>query len=184
MTDPSRYQRARAKLLSGWRDHAMSFKAVSFGLIGIVNSVVDYSVFLLARATFDRSPAAFAAFDAVAAWCHCSTGVTISLIAANVLSWIVAVSGSYIMNSSITFAAESGRKLSWNAYVKFVLSGIVGWVANTATLIVAAEVLLLPVWAAKAIAVLASFVVNFSLSHFVVFRARAGATGGGAKDGA
>jgi putative flippase GtrA len=44
--------------------------------------------------------------------------------------------------------------------------------------------LLLPVWAAKAIAVLASFVVNFSLSHFVVFRARAGATGGGAKDGA
>jgi putative flippase GtrA len=110
--------------------------------------------------------------------------VTISLIAANVLSWIVAVSGSYIMNSSITFAAESGRKLSWNAYVKFVLSGIVGWVANTATLIVAAEVLLLPVWAAKAIAILASFVVNFSLSHFVVFRARAGATGGGAKDGA
>jgi putative flippase GtrA len=39
-------------------------------------------------------------------------------------------------------------------------------------LIVAAEVLLLPVWLAKAVAILASFVVNFSLSHFVVFRVR------------
>jgi putative flippase GtrA len=39
-------------------------------------------------------------------------------------------------------------------------------------LLVAAEVLLLPVWLAKAFAILASFVVNFSLSHFVVFRVR------------
>jgi len=37
---------------------------------------------------------------------------------------------------------------------------------------VAAQVLLLPVWLAKALAVLASFVVNFTLSHFVVFRPR------------
>jgi putative flippase GtrA len=40
-------------------------------------------------------------------------------------------------------------------------------------LLVAAELLLLPVWLAKAVAILASFVVNFSLSHFVVFRVRA-----------
>ena len=95
------------------------------------------------------------------------------LIAANTISWIVAVTGSYIMNSSITFAAESGRTLKWSAYFAFVLSGVAGWLANTATLLVAAEVLLLPVWLAKAVAVLASFVVNFSLSHFVVFRVRA-----------
>jgi putative flippase GtrA len=46
----------------------------------------------------------------------------------------------------------------------------VGWIANTATLLVAAELLLLPVWLAKLVAILASFVVNFLLSHFVVFR--------------
>jgi putative flippase GtrA len=94
------------------------------------------------------------------------------LIAANTGSWIVAVSGSYVMNSSITFAAESGRQLKWRAYVAFVASGVAGWLANTATLLVAAEVLLLPVWLAKAVAILASFVVNFSLSHFFVFRVR------------
>jgi putative flippase GtrA len=54
----------------------------------------------------------------------------------------------------------------------FAASGIAGWVANTATLLVVAEILLLPVWLAKLVAVLASFVVNFSLSHFVVFRPR------------
>jgi putative flippase GtrA len=78
------------------------------------------------------------------------------------------------MNSSITFAAESGRKLRWRAYLAFVVSGIAGWLANTATLLVAAEILLFPVWLAKAVAILASFVVNFLLSHFVVFRVRGG----------
>jgi putative flippase GtrA len=32
--------------------------------------------------------------------------------------------------------------------------------------------LLFPVWLAKAVAILASFCVNFTLSHFIVFRTR------------
>jgi putative flippase GtrA len=90
------------------------------------------------------------------------------------VSWIIAVSGSYIMNSSITFAHETGRKLRWRAYVAFVISGLAGWLTSTAALLVAAEVFLLPVWLAKGVAILASFVVNFSFSHFVVFRVRGG----------
>ncbi len=178
MTRVSPYDWARAKLVGGWRNRALSLKALSFGLIGVVNTVVDYCVFLLARAALDRSSTALAAFNALADACHCSNTATISLIAANMMSWIVAITGSYIMNSSITFAAESGRQLRWRAYFTFVISGIAGWLANTATLIVAAEVLLLPIWAAKGVAVLASFVVNFSLSHFVVFRVRGGPVGG------
>ena len=87
-------------------------------------------------------------------------------------SWLVAVSGSYVLNSTITFAAESGRTLRWRDYTVFVVTSIAGLIANTATLVAAAQLLLLPVWLAKLIAILASFVVNFSLSHFVVFRAR------------
>ncbi len=176
MTHFSRYDRARAKLLAGWRNRALGLKAIAFGLVGLVNTVVDYGVFLLARAALDRWPPALAAFDSLADFCHCGNAAAISLIAANTLSWIVAVTGSYIMNSSITFAHESGRKLRWRDYATFVISGIAGWLANTAALLVAAEVLLLPVWLAKAAAVLVSFVVNFSLSHFVVFRVRGGAS--------
>jgi putative flippase GtrA len=160
------------------RGRPLSLKAFTFALIGILNTAVDYVIFLTARAAYMDSQAALAAFGWLAGVCRCGTPDTVLLIAANITSWIVAVSGSYVLNSSITFAAESGRKLRWRDYFVFVVSGIVGLIANTATLIVAAQLLLLPIWLAKALAILASFVVNFALSHFVVFRARGGANTG------
>jgi len=182
MTGISRYERVRTRLLAGWQNRAIGIKAVVFGLIGVVNTLVDYGVFLLARAGFDASSGALAAFDAFAGFCQCGSAATLILIASNTISWIVAVTGSYIMNSSITFAAESGRKLRWGAYLTFVLSGVAGWLANTATLLVAAEILLLPVWFAKLCAIGASFVVNFSLSHFIVFRPRSNPAGNAHRD--
>lgn len=172
MTHVSFYERTRARLIAGWRNRAVSFKAIAFAFVGVVNTAVDYCVFLIARAALDRSPGAQALFGSVSDFCQCGNAPAISLIAANTISWIVAVSGSYVMNSTFTFAAESGRKLRWSAYLAFVASGIAGWLANTATLLVAAEILSLPVWLAKLVAILASFIVNFSLSHFVVFRVR------------
>jgi putative flippase GtrA len=164
---------AIAKLAEAWRNGAVSLKAITFALVGVVNTVVDYGVFLVARAAYERLDGALSAFNTLAAFCRCGSAETVLLVAANVTSWAVAVSGSYVMNSSITFAAESGRQLRWRDYVTFVISGVAGLIANTAVLIFAAEVLLLPVWLAKIIAILGGFAVNFSLSHFVVFRARA-----------
>jgi len=172
--DSARAKPIRDKLAGLWRERALSVKAVSFALIGIVNTAVDYCVFLLARAAFAHWPAALAAFGWLAASCRCGQAETVLLVAANTISWLVAVSGSYVMNSSITFAAESGRKLRWRDYWGFAGSGVAGLLANTATLVFAAEILLLPIYLAKAVAILASFVVNFSLSHFVVFRVRDG----------
>jgi putative flippase GtrA len=162
----------RLRFLHGWRKGAISRKAVSFALIGIVNAFVDYGVFFLARAVFAQWPAALALFAAISGACRCAGADTVSFIVANLTSWAVAVTGSYILNASITFAAESGRKLRWRAYAVFAASGIAGWLANTAALVFAAQVLLLPIALAKAIAILASFAVNFTLSHYVVFRVR------------
>jgi putative flippase GtrA len=131
------------RLLGAWHERAIVLKALSFGMIGVVNTMVDATVFFLALAT-----------------------LTSSLIAANTLSWLVAISGSYVMNSFITFAHESGRKLRWRAYFTFLASGLVGLVGNTATLVVVAQ--FTSVW----VAILVSFLLNFSLSHFVVFRNR------------
>jgi putative flippase GtrA len=145
-------------VLSGWHElpqspsglcetSAMLMKATSFALVGVVNTLIDLAIFVTAY-NFLHLP----------------------LIPANVLSWFVAVSFSYVMNSTITFAAESGRKLRWRDYAAFVASGLVGVVANTTTLVLASY--LVPVWAAKAMAIGVSFLVNFSMSHFVVFRKR------------
>ena len=170
----SAYASIRARLAEAWRARAvMTIKAVSFALIGAFNTVLDYGVFLSARAAYQHWPAALSTFNSLSASCRCASGAAFLLVASNLTSWSVAVTSSYILNSSITFAAKSGRKLRWRSYLTFVVSGIAGFIANTAALVVAAQVLLLPVWIAKGIAVMASFVVNFSLSHFVVFRVRA-----------
>jgi putative flippase GtrA len=159
------------RLAEAWRNRALSLKALSFASIGLVNTAVDYAVFFLARAALSQSTVVLGAFGLVAETCRCGTPDTVLLIAANIAAWAVAVTSSYVLNSSITFAAESGRQLRWRDYWVFVVSGVAGLFANTATLVVAAQLLSFPVWLAKALAVLASFVVNFLLSHFVVFRA-------------
>src|SRR5262249_22426344 len=147
----------RAKLADAARSRAIGLKAVSFALIGVLNTAVDYSVFLLARAALKGMPAASTVFVALSGWCNWGRAEILLLIAANVTSWLVAATGSYVLNSSITFAAESERKLSWRAYATFVVSGIAGLIANTAALVLATQILLLPVSIAKAIAVLVSF---------------------------
>jgi putative flippase GtrA len=144
-------------------------KAVSFGLIGVINAGIDFLVFLLARFCLTSAGSVLQSFDTLSQWCACTSSNTLVLIAANVAAWAVAVSGSYLMNTFITFAAESGRKLCWQDYGRFVMSGVLGVIANTTALVVASHVM--PVAAAKGCAILAGFVVNFSMSHFVVFRA-------------
>jgi len=143
-------------------------KAVSFALIGVVNVLIDASIFFLARSYLEATPAALRRLDALADVCQCASGASMVLIAANIMAWLVAVSCSYVMNSHITFAAESGRQLRFKSYVTFVASGVLGAVASTTTLVIAAK--FMPVVPAKGVAILASFVFNFSMSHFVVFR--------------
>jgi putative flippase GtrA len=127
------------------RDRALMAKALSFACIGVVNTLVDFGLF---------------------SFTHLYLGLPI--VVANAISWTVAVTGSYVMNSLITFAAESERKLRAKPYVGFVAAQIAGFVANTATVLVAS--LFMHVLIGKALAIGVSFLVNFSLSHFVVFR--------------
>jgi putative flippase GtrA len=144
---PAPLDRLLRRLVRGWEERAIVLKAASFAGVGVINSLIDFGVFL-------------AAFYLL----------KLPLIPANVLAWLVAVSGSYVMNSYVTFAAESGRELRWRAYLTFVASGIAGVITNTTVLVVASY--WVPVVLAKLLAIGASFLVNFSLSHFVVFRAR------------
>jgi putative flippase GtrA len=143
-------------------------KAVSFALIGVINVGVDTSVFFLAYWYLTSHAAALRPLDAFAQWCACAGPQAVLLVTSNLIAWAVAVTGSYVMNSFITFAAESGRKLRWLDYGTFVASGVLGVIANTAALVIAAQVM--PVLPAKGCAILTAFAVNFSMSHFVVFR--------------
>lgn len=159
------------QIVTAWHERTVALKAVSFAFIGVINAAVDYGVFFLALAVLRQSAKTVALSAWLTAACQCLSAETWILVPANIIAWLVAVSGSYVMNSFTTFAVESGRRLRWRDYGKFVASGIAGVIANTATVVVSAQ--FVPVWAAKLIAILVGFVVNFSLSHFVVFRPRA-----------
>jgi putative flippase GtrA len=135
------------KFAETWLSHPTVSKMVSFGIIGVGNTVIDLGVFTVA-------------FKVLA----------LSLVPANIMAWIVAVSCSYVMNTMITFRAESGRQLRWKDYFNFVASGILGVIATTTTLVVLSH--FIPVYAAKLASILAGFVVNFAMTHFVVFRTK------------
>jgi putative flippase GtrA len=135
------------RLTVAWHERAIALKAVSFAMVGVVNTLIDFSIFWTAASHLK--------------W---------PIIPANVLAWLVAVSFSYAMNTFTTFGPESGHTVRWRDYGTFIVSGIAGMVCSTATLFALSYVL--PVLPAKLISILVSFVVNFSLSHFVVFRKR------------
>jgi putative flippase GtrA len=140
------------RLGAAWRDRALALKAMSFAVVGLINTI-----FFLMLAY-----------------------VTPSLAIANITSWFIANVGSYVMNAVTTFSAETGGRLSLRHYAAFAGSGVVAVTASTITVVLAAK--FVPVWAAKAIAILVSFAVNFSITHFVVFRTKS--EGADARNGA
>jgi putative flippase GtrA len=146
MAAPSRLS---DRLIAAWHERAIILKAMSFAAVGVVNAAVDFGVFSFAYYYLE-----------------------LPIITANVLAWSVAVSGSYILNSLTTFARESGRELRAKAYFTFLIAQTAGLFANTTTVFVASY--FMPVLLGKLLALGASFLVNFSLSHFVVFRKRPG----------
>ncbi len=130
-----------------WLRHPTVAKMMSFGIIGVANAIIDFGVFSISY-----------------------QALGIPIVPANVMAWLVAVSCSYVMNTMITFRAESGRVLRWKDYFVFAASGFLGMVVNTATLLVLSKVM--PVYAAKIGAIFTAFIVNFAMSHFVVFRTK------------
>lgn len=99
---------------------AMALKMISFAMIGLANAAVDLGVFVF---TF--------------------TVLGLPLVPSNVLAWLVAVFGSYVMNTMITFWAESGRILRRRDYLNFAASGILGVVATTTTLVILSKTLVI-----------------------------------------
>src|ERR1044071_1327564 len=108
MSPPAPVTSLFERLAAAWRERAVALKAVSFALVGLVNTAVDATIFFLLLGY-----------------------VTSSLVIANVTAWFVANTGSYVMNSLTTFSAETGGRLRFKDYVGFVGSGLGAVIATT-----------------------------------------------------
>lgn len=131
-------------------------KFVSFGLVGIVNALVNYvitvglTMLALAPLGLDTSDTAL--------------GVT------KAIGWAVAVTNSYVLNTLTTFAAESGRRLTWPTYGRFVASGTLGLVVEVLSFLVAVRYL--PLTIAAIVPIGFAFVTNFAMTRLIVFPGR------------
>lgn len=131
----------------------LAFQMFRFGLVGLVNAGVDAAVF----------------FTAVAILAVVAPQLSheASLIAANTASFVIAVTCSYILNSLFTFKKRH-TELGFRAYFLFAASQVAGFIAHTATLVLAAKYVPLPL--AKLFGIGVGFVVNFTLARVFVFR--------------
>ncbi len=133
------------QLAAVWQSRTLVIKLLSFASIGVVNTAIDVLVFT-------------AAYKLLA----------LPLIASNVLSWLVAVSASYSMNTKLTFGRETGGIFRSKDFLRFAGSGMLGVIVTTTTLVILSHYT--NVFAAKFLSIIAGFAVNFSMSHFVIFR--------------
>ena len=132
-------------------------KMLSFGIIGAVNGLVNYAV-TVGVTTLALVPLALGAND-------------VALGAAKALGWAVAVSNSYLLNTLFTFAEESGRRLGWNTYLRFVASGTLGLAVEVLSFLVAVRYL--PLSIAAIVPIGLSFIANFTMTRLVVFPGKA-----------
>ena len=140
-----RMRRLLDQIVPVWQGRALVIKLLSFASIGVMNTVIDVLVFT-------------AAYKLLA----------LPLIASNVMSWFVAVSASYAMNSKVTFGRETGGILRIKDFARFAGSGILAVIVATTTLVIVSHYT--NIFAAKFLSMMGSFAVNFSMAHFVIFR--------------
>ncbi|MBV9532625.1 MAG: GtrA family protein [Bradyrhizobium sp.] len=133
------------ELKDAWSRRTLLAKLFSYASIGVVNVAVDGSVFTVAFQLFG-----------------------LPLIVSNIISWLVAVTGSYAMNSKITFGHETGGALSFERYLRFAASGVLGLIVATIVLVVLSRYTDVPI--AKLASIVTVFGFNFCMSHFLIFR--------------
>ncbi|MCB1437198.1 MAG: GtrA family protein [Rhodobiaceae bacterium] len=117
-----------------------------FATVGLANSTIDFSV-----------------FSAL----HLALGLAI--VPANILSYAVAASFSYLANSRWTFAGRKKERDIWD-FVRFQLVNLIGLALATTVLVVLAAYI--PVLVAKLCAIGASFAWSFSILNLVVWPKR------------
>lgn len=128
-------------------------KMLSFGLIGAINGVVNY-VITVGVTLFALTPMGLATND-------------VALGLAKALGWAVAVSNSYLFNTLFTFSRESGGRLSWSTYLRFVASGTVGLAVEVLSFLFAVRYL--PLALAAIVPIGLAFIANFTMARIFVF---------------
>jgi putative flippase GtrA len=121
----------------------MKLEFLRFGLVGVVNTIVDFVVFVLLYRLTDLDP-----------------------LLCNGIAFFVAVTNSYLMNHHWTFRG-SGSTLSFIAYIRFVAFNAGGLLIGTLAILLLGKYM--PLEFAKLIAAGLTLIWNYTCSKLFVF---------------
>lgn len=117
-------------------------KAIRFGLVGLLNTLVDIATFALLIA------------------------LSLPALAANVGAWLVAISASYAMNSRWSFERDQQLREGWSI-LRFVgLGALVSLGISSGAILALAPVIGL--WPAKILGVAVAAVLNFIAARWSI----------------
>lgn len=128
----------------------MSNKAglLRFGVVGVVNTIVDFAIFITLVRYFE--------------W---------NLLLANAVSYIIAVSNSYVLNLIWTFRKSEGAKFGAHSYMLFVVVNTVGFLIGS-LVIWQLQDIVIPEFA-KLMSIAITLIWNFfATKHFVIERGK------------
>ena len=140
------------RLSVAWHERALALKAVSFAIVGVVNSAIDFGVFWTFGLLLRRRAHG-------AGQCAVLAGGGVRLLCDELHHHLRAPSPAACCAFGATISA-------------FVASGVRRHGRQHGDGVVPVMFCQHSAWAAKLVSIAVSFVVNFSLSHFVVFKAR------------
>ena len=120
-------------------------RAIRFAIVGVANTAIDMAL--------------FAALFVWAGW---------ALLPAHIAAFLVAATNSYLMNKAWTFADGSRGRAAWVKGFGYLAVATAGLGLSSLTIWLAA--LVVPVMAAKGLAIIASFAWNYLASSALVFR--------------
>ena len=123
----------------------ISKKIFRFAMVGVVNTLIDFIVFLLLihKANFDP-------------------------ILANILAFLISATNSFFMNSRWTFGVKNIAiyRIS-TLYIHYLLVNSIGVLISTTSIFFLSK--FVTVEGAKLIAILLAFAWNFTASNFLIF---------------
>lgn len=124
----------------------MNFEFIRFGLVGVVNTGVDFIVFVLLYRVVGLDP-----------------------LLANTIAFFIAVSNSYLMNHRWTFRRPNAS-ISFTAYARFVVLNAGGLLIGTLVILLLEGVI--PLEFAKIIAAGLTYIWNYTASKLFVFNTK------------
>jgi putative flippase GtrA len=119
-------------------------QAAVYGFVGVLNTAIDFCVFLLFARVFEWS----------LAWANCA-------------AWLISFSSSYLLHSIVTFPESRHFTSSTARIAAYFFVSIFGFCLGTVVLIVSSYVAS-AVWA-KVVSIAAVFFTTFALNKVVVF---------------